>query len=86
MPGRRIGTIRYHKMKHFPAGSTLMKQGESGDELFILHDGAVNVIVEAEGVNPGEKELRVVASLGPGDFGTWRGVIIGGVLLGFYSD
>jgi CRP-like cAMP-binding protein len=55
-------------MKHFPAGSTLMSQGEQGSELFIMHDGQVNVIVATPGMDPGEQELRVVATLGPGDF------------------
>jgi CRP-like cAMP-binding protein len=45
-----------------PKGSSIFRQGDAGDEMFLIADGRVRLFVESEGH---QKEVGV---LGPGDF------------------
>jgi small-conductance mechanosensitive channel/CRP-like cAMP-binding protein len=53
---------RFTKQRHFGAGETIIRQGDPGDSLYILHDGQVVVRLAVEGAE------REVATLKPGDF------------------
>jgi len=53
---------RFTKQRHFGAGETIIRQGDPGDSLYILHDGQVAVRLAVDGAE------REVATLKPGDF------------------
>jgi small-conductance mechanosensitive channel/CRP-like cAMP-binding protein len=53
---------RFTKIRHFAGGELIIRQGEAGDSLYILHSGGVSVRLEVEGAE------REVAVLQPGDF------------------
>ncbi len=48
--------------KHFQSGEMITRQGEAGDELFIITEGFVEVVLDERGSSP----VRVVVSLGSG--------------------
>jgi len=53
--------------RHFPAGDVVIRQGEPGEEFFLISDGNVEVM----------REGYEVARLGPGDFFGEAAVISG---------
>ncbi|MFK7977777.1 MAG: cAMP-activated global transcriptional regulator CRP [Halioglobus sp.] len=57
--------LRHCQRKDYKAKSSLLKQGEDGDTLYLILDGSVSVMVEDES-EPGH--MLVVAYLNPGDF------------------
>lgn len=57
--------LRHCQRKDYKAKSTVLKQGEAGNSLYLILDGSVSVMVEDES-NPGH--MLVVAYLNPGDF------------------
>ncbi len=48
--------------KEFPAGSVLTKEGDTGDEMFIIQSGKVKIVKNIGG------QEKLLAVLGPGDF------------------
>ena len=48
--------------QRFPAGEPIIRQGETGDRFYLIHRGAVEVLVERDGA------VQKVAQLGSGDF------------------
>src|SRR5271169_4092083 len=50
-------------VKSFPQGSTILKEGESGGQLFVVHEGRVRISKVVPGV--GEEALSI---LGAGEF------------------
>ncbi len=48
--------------KEFPAGTVLTREGDTGDEMFIIQSGKVKIIKRV-----GDRE-KLLAVLGPGDF------------------
>ena len=57
--------LRHCQRKDYKAKSTVLKQGDAGDILYLILDGSVSVMVEDES-DPGH--MLVVAYLNPGDF------------------
>ena len=57
--------LRHCQRKDYKAKSVVLKQGETGDSLYLILDGSVSVQVEDES-DPGH--MLVVAYLNPGDF------------------
>ena len=57
--------LRHCQRKDYKAKSTVLKQGDAGDILYLILDGSVSVMVEDES-EPGH--MLVVAYLNPGDF------------------
>lgn len=57
----------------FAAGEQLMRQGESGDFLYIMYEGAAEVRVYSEG----SSSYRVVSTLGPGSVLGEMGLLTG---------
>lgn len=57
--------LRHCQRKDYKAKSSILKQGEAGDSLYLILDGSVSVQVEDES-EPGH--MLVVAYLNPGDF------------------
>jgi len=45
----------------YAAGSTVFREGDAGDDMFIIESGQVDIVRKARGAEP-------VATLGPGDF------------------
>ncbi len=56
------------RVRTLPEGAEMVRQGESGDELFLLLDGVLEVLVDG----------RSVAELGPGAVGGERALLEGG--------
>ena len=46
--------------EEYPCGAFILRQGESGDKLYLIREGSVAVIAE-------ERERRVINTIGPGD-------------------
>ena len=57
--------LRHCQRKDYKAKSTILKQGDPGNILYLILDGSVSVMVEDES-EPGH--MLVVAYLNPGDF------------------
>lgn len=57
--------LRHCQRKDYKAKSSILKQGEAGNTLYIILDGSVSVMVEDE-TDPGH--MLVVSYLNPGDF------------------
>jgi putative ABC transport system ATP-binding protein len=56
---RQLTDVAEHmKKRHFAAGETIIREGEPGEEFFLISDGEVEVI----------RADREVARMGPGDF------------------
>ncbi|MBV9203140.1 MAG: ATP-binding cassette domain-containing protein [Alphaproteobacteria bacterium] len=56
---RQLTDVAEHmKKRHYPAGETIIREGEPGEEFFLVSDGEVEVI----------RADHEVARLGPGDF------------------
>jgi putative ABC transport system ATP-binding protein len=56
---RQLTDVAEHMRKrHYPAGETIIRQGEPGEEFFLVSDGEVEVV----------RADHEVARLGPGDF------------------
>lgn len=49
--------------KHFPSGTVIVREGDEGDYLFLLHTGGVSVQVKK-----GALSKKEIARLGPGDY------------------
>ncbi len=64
---------RAARFREAPAGAAVVRQGERGDEFFVVLAGQAEVSVSASG------EEKVVASLGPGDFFGERALLGSGV-------
>lgn len=58
---------------HYKAGEMLIKQGDQGDKMYVLVEGALQVLLNA----PDGKELISVATLAPPDFFGELSVLIG---------
>jgi putative ABC transport system ATP-binding protein len=57
-PQQLTDVAEHVKKRHFAAGETVIREGESGEEFFVISDGEVEVI----------RADHEVARLGPGDF------------------
>ncbi|MDH4040814.1 MAG: cAMP-activated global transcriptional regulator CRP [Gammaproteobacteria bacterium] len=57
--------LRHCQRKDYKAKSTVLKQGDPGNSLYLILEGSVSVMVEDES-EPGH--MMVVAYLNPGDF------------------
>ena len=57
--------LRHCQRKDYKAKSTVLKQGELSDSLYLILEGSVSVMVEDEAE---EGHMMVVAYLNPGDF------------------
>ena len=57
--------LRFCEVREYPSRSSILREGESSDKLYLILDGSVSVQVEDE-ADPGH--MLVVAYLNPGDF------------------
>jgi len=57
--------LRFCEVRDYPSRSTILREGESGDKLYLILDGSVSVLVEDE-AEPDHK--MVVSYLNLGDF------------------
>ena len=64
--------LRRYYQRTLAPGETVFDEGESGDHLYVIQSGEIELIRE---IPSGE---RVVARLGPGDFFGELGVVLGG--------
>ncbi|HEY5656302.1 MAG TPA: Crp/Fnr family transcriptional regulator [Myxococcota bacterium] len=64
--------LRQYYQRTLAAGETVFDEGETGDHLYVIQSGEIELIRE---IPSGE---RVVARLGPGDFFGELGVVLGG--------
>ena len=51
-----------------PAGEVLFRDGDAGDEMYVLREGRVRIVTEVEAGAQGAKVRKQLAILGPGDF------------------
>lgn len=52
------------QLYYFKAGDKVFKKGDTGDALYIVHEGQISIIVKSGFFSP----AKVLATLGPGDF------------------
>jgi CRP-like cAMP-binding protein len=69
---------RVCKALRIPEGRAVFKEGDPGDDLYVIHEGSVRVMIPTRGVD-GEMSLSTINSLYPGQcFGEI--VLVGGTL------
>jgi len=61
-PARAMPDPEQRAEAHFARGATIFRQGDSGEEMFVVASGAVALSIDSEG------HRRQIAVLGPGEF------------------